>query len=181
VLPAPYTPTAVSPDTLERARSAISRSGYVPNLMAGGLASNRSRLVAALVPTIAGPVFLETIQALTDTLAQAGCQRPRAGDFGRACDQQCRRNSHPAGVVRVNPHGAHPPFGLIAPKLSQDFRKDSGRSMIRYGTAYRCLGQPAVEHGRRLALPDNARRVHMGTRTEKDHDRREPTMLCTWP
>ncbi len=68
------TPAAVSPDTLERVRSAISRSGYVPNLVAGGLASNRSRLVAALVPTIAGPVFLETIQALTDTLAEAGCQ-----------------------------------------------------------------------------------------------------------
>lgn len=68
------TPAAVSPDTLERVRSAIARSGYVPNLVAGGLASNRSRLVAALVPTIAGPVFLETIQALTDTLAEAGCQ-----------------------------------------------------------------------------------------------------------
>jgi LacI family gluconate utilization system Gnt-I transcriptional repressor len=68
------TPAAVSPDTLERVRSAISRSGYVPNLVAGGLASNRSRLVAALVPTIAGPVFLETIQALTDTLAESGCQ-----------------------------------------------------------------------------------------------------------
>jgi LacI family transcriptional regulator, gluconate utilization system Gnt-I transcriptional repressor len=68
------TPAAVSPETLERVRSAISRSGYVPNLIAGGLASNRSRLVAALVPTIAGPVFLETIQALTDALAEAGCQ-----------------------------------------------------------------------------------------------------------
>ena len=68
------TPAAVSPHTLERVRVAISRSGYVPNLVAGGLASNRSRLVAALVPTIAGPVFLETIQALTDALAEAGCQ-----------------------------------------------------------------------------------------------------------
>lgn len=68
------TPAAVSPDTLERVKGAINRSGYVPNLIAGGLASNRSRLVAALVPTIAGPVFLETIQALTDALAEAGCQ-----------------------------------------------------------------------------------------------------------
>lgn len=68
------TPAAVSPNTLERVRDAIARSGYVPNLVAGGLASNRSRLVAALVPTVAGPVFLETIQALTETLAQAGCQ-----------------------------------------------------------------------------------------------------------
>ncbi len=67
-------PDAVSPETLERVRKAIARSGYVPNLVAGSLASNRSRLVAALVPTIAGPVFLDTIQALTDALATAGCQ-----------------------------------------------------------------------------------------------------------
>ena len=68
------TPAMVSPETLERVREAVARTGYVPNLMAGGLASNRSRLVAALVPTIAGPVFLETIQALTESLAEAGCQ-----------------------------------------------------------------------------------------------------------
>lgn len=68
------TPAMVSPETLQRVREAVARTGYVPNLMAGGLASNRSRLVAALVPTIAGPVFLETIQALTESLAEAGCQ-----------------------------------------------------------------------------------------------------------
>lgn len=68
------TPALVSADTLRRVRDAVARTGYVPNLLAGGLASNRSRLVAALIPAIAGSVFLETIQALTDTLAQAGYQ-----------------------------------------------------------------------------------------------------------
>jgi len=68
------TPAQVSPDTLRRVRDAVSRTGYVPNLLAGGLASNRSRLVAALIPTIAGSVFLETVQALTDTLAAQGFQ-----------------------------------------------------------------------------------------------------------
>jgi LacI family gluconate utilization system Gnt-I transcriptional repressor len=68
------TPERVSPDTLKRVRDAVARTGYVPNLLAGGLASNRSRLVAALIPTIAGSVFLDTIQALTDTLAASGLQ-----------------------------------------------------------------------------------------------------------
>lgn len=68
------TPDRVSPDTLQRVRDAVARTGYVPNLVAGGLASNRSRLVAALVPTIAGSVFLETVQALTDALDAAGYQ-----------------------------------------------------------------------------------------------------------
>ena len=68
------TPGKVSPDALERIRAAVTHTGYVPNLLAGGLASNRSRLVAAVVPAIAGSVFMETIQALTDELASAGFQ-----------------------------------------------------------------------------------------------------------
>jgi LacI family gluconate utilization system Gnt-I transcriptional repressor len=68
------TPDRVSPDTLERVRAAVARTGYVPNLLAGALASNRTRLVAALIPTIAGSVFLETVQALTDTLAAKNYQ-----------------------------------------------------------------------------------------------------------
>src|SRR5436309_6345496 len=68
------TPDAVAPATLRRVREAIDRTGYVPNLLAGGLASARSRLVAAIVPTIAASVFQETIEALTNTLAAAGYQ-----------------------------------------------------------------------------------------------------------
>ena len=67
-------PSSVSALTLEKVREAVASTGYVPNLLAGGLASNRSRLVAALVPTIVGPVFLQTIQSLTETLAEAGSQ-----------------------------------------------------------------------------------------------------------
>ncbi len=68
------TPDAVSPAVLERVRAAVEQTGYIPNLLAGGLASRKSRLVAAVVPTIAGPVFMETVQALTESLNQAGYQ-----------------------------------------------------------------------------------------------------------
>ena len=68
------TPAQVSPEALRRVREAVERTGYVPNMLAGGLASTRSRLVAAVVPTVAGPVFLETIQALTEALAESGYQ-----------------------------------------------------------------------------------------------------------
>lgn len=67
-------PQQLSAETLAAVKDAIARTGYVPNRVAGGLASSRSRLVAALVPTIASPVFLETVQALTDTLDAAGYQ-----------------------------------------------------------------------------------------------------------
>lgn len=68
------TPQQVSEAVRQKVGDAIARTGYVPNRLAGGLASTRSRLVAAVVPTIAGPVFLETVQALTEALAARGYQ-----------------------------------------------------------------------------------------------------------
>jgi LacI family gluconate utilization system Gnt-I transcriptional repressor len=68
------TPNQVSVEVRRKVRDAVARTGYLPNLLAGGLASRRSRLVAAVVPTIAGPVFLETVQSLTEALAERGYQ-----------------------------------------------------------------------------------------------------------
>jgi LacI family gluconate utilization system Gnt-I transcriptional repressor len=64
-------PELVRPATVEVVKRAIARTGYVPNLLAGGLASRRSRLVAAIVPTVTNSMFVETIQALTDRLWEA--------------------------------------------------------------------------------------------------------------
>jgi LacI family gluconate utilization system Gnt-I transcriptional repressor len=68
------TPAQVSAAVLKKVTDAVARTGYVRNGLAGGLASTRSRLVAAVVPTIAGPVFLQTVQALTEALAERGYQ-----------------------------------------------------------------------------------------------------------
>src|SRR5213595_1014875 len=57
------TPEQVSEEVRKKVSDAIARMGYVPNRLAGGLASSRSRLVAALVPTISGPVFMQTVQS----------------------------------------------------------------------------------------------------------------------
>lgn len=65
-------PQRVSPRTAQRVREAVERLGYVPNLLAGGLASSRTRLVAAVIPEISQSLFASTIQALTDTLAATG-------------------------------------------------------------------------------------------------------------
>jgi LacI family transcriptional regulator, gluconate utilization system Gnt-I transcriptional repressor len=77
------TPAQVSTETLARVREAVTRTGYVPNRLAGGLASARSRLVAAVVPTIAGPVFMEMVQSLTSALADA-CYQLMLGQSGYA-------------------------------------------------------------------------------------------------
>jgi LacI family gluconate utilization system Gnt-I transcriptional repressor len=67
-------PALVSDKTIERVRQAVEATGYIPNLLAGGLKSRRSLMVAGLVPTISVPQFLPTVKALTETLDAAGYQ-----------------------------------------------------------------------------------------------------------
>lgn len=45
------TPNQVSAEVLQKVLDAVQRTGYVPNRLAGGLASSRSRLIAAMVPS----------------------------------------------------------------------------------------------------------------------------------
>ncbi|MDB5857570.1 MAG: GntR family transcriptional regulator [Ramlibacter sp.] len=68
------TPAQVSEEILGRVQEAVNATGYVRNRLAGALASRRSRLVAALVPNVAGPVFQDLIQALIAALGSAGYQ-----------------------------------------------------------------------------------------------------------
>ncbi|MEM5369351.1 LacI family DNA-binding transcriptional regulator [Paraburkholderia azotifigens] len=65
-------PESVAPETLERVRQVVQKLGYVPNRLAGGLSSARSRLIAAIVPTIAHSLFSETIQVFSETMSRAG-------------------------------------------------------------------------------------------------------------
>lgn len=67
-------PDKVSPTTAARIRGVIRSTGYVPNLVAGSLASNRSRIVAILVPTIANPVHAAPVQGLADAIRNEGYQ-----------------------------------------------------------------------------------------------------------
>ncbi|PVY80838.1 LacI family transcriptional regulator [Cupriavidus alkaliphilus] len=67
-------PRMVSEKTIARVQQAVAATGYIPNLLAGGLKSKRSLMVAALVPNIAVAQFLPTVKALTDALDAAGYQ-----------------------------------------------------------------------------------------------------------
>lgn len=74
-------PAQVSEPLRQRIGEAVSRLGYVPNLVAGSLASARGRIVAMVVPNISGPIFAATIQAFSDTLARHGYQLLLASSY----------------------------------------------------------------------------------------------------
>lgn len=67
-------PGLVSQATIERVQAAVAATGYIPNLLAGGLKSRRSMTVGALLPGISVAQFLPTVQALTEQLDRAGYQ-----------------------------------------------------------------------------------------------------------
>src|SRR6202795_4457004 len=66
-------PDLVAPETRGRVEAAMRELGYVPNQLAGALASGaRTRSVGVLVPTIANSIFAETVQGLSDELEPLG-------------------------------------------------------------------------------------------------------------
>ncbi|RAH38089.1 MULTISPECIES: LacI family DNA-binding transcriptional regulator [unclassified Halomonas] len=68
------TPERVNEATRARILEAMERVGYVPNLIAGSLASARSRFIAVIVPSLENSVFIEVIRGLQVTFEARGYQ-----------------------------------------------------------------------------------------------------------
>lgn len=67
-------PSKVSPETLRRIHAAIEATGFVPNALAGALASRKSNLITALVPSITNIVYSSLIHGFSGIMRQHGYQ-----------------------------------------------------------------------------------------------------------
>lgn len=67
-------PDKVSPETLRRIREAIEATGFVPNALAGALASKRSNLITALIPSLTNIVYSSFIAAFSEQMRSHGYQ-----------------------------------------------------------------------------------------------------------
>lgn len=67
-------PDKVAESTRQRVLSAIEKLNYVPDLTASYLASNRSRMVALVLPSVSMSIFADTVAGLTSSLGSAGYQ-----------------------------------------------------------------------------------------------------------
>lgn len=65
-------PKVVAEATGRLIGEAIAATGYIPNMVAGGLASSKSRMVAVLIPHLTDSIFNDTIEAMTAELTAAG-------------------------------------------------------------------------------------------------------------
>ena len=64
----------VSPSTREKVLEAARALGYVPNKIAGALASQRVNLVAVIIPSLSNMVFPEVLSGISDGLEETGLQ-----------------------------------------------------------------------------------------------------------
>ena len=64
----------VSVATRERVQEAARRLGYVPNKIAGALASQRVNLVAVIIPSLSNMVFPEVMTGISEILDDTGLQ-----------------------------------------------------------------------------------------------------------
>ena len=67
-------PGRVSARTRERVLKVAAEMGYLPNRAASTLASSRSKVVGAVVPTLANPIHAEMLQGVSDILSPSGYQ-----------------------------------------------------------------------------------------------------------
>ncbi|HEY4137684.1 MAG TPA: LacI family DNA-binding transcriptional regulator, partial [Casimicrobiaceae bacterium] len=64
-------PEKVAVETRARVQQVLRETGYTPDLVARGLASNRTALVAAVIPVLTNSLIAEIMQGLSDALAPA--------------------------------------------------------------------------------------------------------------
>ena len=64
----------VSPATREKVLAAAKKLGYVPNKIAGALASQRVNLVGVVIPSLSNMVFPEVLAGISDALEESGLQ-----------------------------------------------------------------------------------------------------------
>lgn len=67
-------PQTVSDALRQRVAAAVEALGYVPNRMAGALASARTRAIPVIVPSLANVVFVEVIEGIQETVEARGYQ-----------------------------------------------------------------------------------------------------------
>ncbi|MEO3475426.1 LacI family DNA-binding transcriptional regulator [Roseomonas sp. CAU 1739] len=94
----------VSDATRARIAEAAATLGYVPNLAAAQLSSQRSRVIAATIPSLSHSQFAITLQGLADPFREAGYQLLIA-DCGYSAEEELRAVSTVLG---------HRPDGLVA-------------------------------------------------------------------
>lgn len=93
----------ISQDVRDRVTSAADEIGYVQNRLARGLRSEKTPLIAVVLPTLGNSVFNDVLSGITDALTDEGC-RPVFGvtEYSQAKEDALVRDLlswRPSGII----------------------------------------------------------------------------------
>lgn len=101
-------PSKVSADTLKRIKDAIEVTGFVPNALAGALASRKSSLITALVPSITNSIYSGLLHGFSEIMRSEGYQILLSETGFRPEDEENVLFTHlsrrPDGVLLIGIH-----------------------------------------------------------------------------
>jgi len=146
-------PQRVAAEPTARIRAAVEALNYVPNLAAGGLASAHNRVVAMVVPNISGPIFANTLQALSDGLAEQGHQLLLASSYFSAENEERAVRAflgwNPAALVltsRFHSPATERLIAAAAQPVIETWDLAPGRKPLQIGFSHRQVGRDAAHY-----------------------------------
>jgi len=161
-------PEQVSPERRERIAAAVNALGYVPNLVAGGLASGGGRIVGMVIPNISGPIFAQTIQGFSDTLSRHGYQLLLASSYFSSEQEESAVRAFlgwsPAALVLTSHFHSDGTEKMIAEAqipVVETWDYQPARAPVQIGFSHHAVGVAAARylHGkgyRRIAFVQNS-------------------------
>ena len=151
----------VSPELRDRVLAAARRLHYVVNAAGRSLASQRSRLIGAIVTRLTDPIVAQALTAFEDSLAAAGYALLVAttnGAEGRAADRAHTLIGRGVEALIVAGIGAEELAGAFAGHPELCVRLDAGRPGARDEPAGTTLAQDGVALAARYLLQHGHRR-----------------------
>ncbi len=146
-------PDAVSSELRARVQQAIDQLGYMPNLMAGGLAAARTRTIGVIVPSLINSFFASTIEAMAQSFEPYGYQ-VMLGNSGYSVErEEALVNSFlswsPSAIVLTGQqHSRGTLKRLLAAELPIVEMWELGENPLDtlVGFSHRAVGQTAARH-----------------------------------
>jgi LacI family gluconate utilization system Gnt-I transcriptional repressor len=160
--------TLVSPELGARIATAALALNYVPNKVAGGLASARGRIIGMVIPNISGPIFAATIQSFSDTLTRHGYQLLLASSYFSAEQEESAVRAFlgwsPAALVVTGQYHTAATEQLLAAAgipVVETWDYQPHRTPIQVGFSHVDVGRQAARYlcekgHRRIAFAQNS-------------------------
>ena len=166
-------PDVVSPALRTRINAAIDRLGYVPNVMAGGLAASRTPVIGVIVPSLSNSFFAATIEAMDAAFAPEGYQI-MLGNSGYSQEREAVLldsflSWSPSAIVLTGRHHARSALKRLASSdvpLVEMWEIGDHTLDTTVGFSHRTTGQMAAHH---LYARGKTRIAFIGAALSQDH------------